>query len=258
MNKKPLLIISIALAAVSAISLASAISLSSKNKEAQAELQLLQAQLIDLQAATPIAAPEPEIIYLTAEGNTNEVTALKSELAKAVAMLETAKTSATNRPPRQRESGEDRMAKMKAEKPEEYAAMLQKRQERQEEMKYNLAERTATFMDLDTSNMTAEELANHDLLVEKMSKVWELTASLEDPEATPDRESMREMFETINDARPLMEQERTVMFKQLATDIGYTGDDSAAFAEHLEEIISTTTIQMPNRGGRGGRGGGGR
>ncbi|MDF7807337.1 hypothetical protein P4E94_07805 [Pontiellaceae bacterium B12219] len=258
MNKKTLTIISAALAAVSAISLASVASQSAKNKQAQAEILALQEQLADLRNAPPPPTPEPEIVYMTAEGNTNEVTVLKSELAKAMAMLESAQTSSTNRPSRQRESWEDRIAKMKAEQPEEYAEMIQKRQERQEQMKYNLAERTATFLDLDTSTMTPEELANHDLLVEKMSKVWELTANFEDPEAAPDRETMREMYETISEARPLLQQERTVMFKQLASEIGYTGDDSVAFAEHVEEIINATSIQIPRGGGRGGGGGGGR
>jgi hypothetical protein len=117
MNKKTLIIISAALAAVTAISLGSAASQSAKNKQAQSEILALQEQLASLRNVPPSATPQPEIVYLTAEGNTNEVTALKSELAKAVAMLETAQTS-TNRPPRQRESGEDRMAKFKAEKPE--------------------------------------------------------------------------------------------------------------------------------------------
>lgn len=253
MNKNTTSIIVGASALIALVSLVSATSLSSKNKTAKAEILALQEQIVRMEASVPDAASEPEIVYLTSNGDTNEVTALKTQLAEKDAQLENVQ-SRTNRPPRQRESWEDRIAKMKEEDPEGYAEMVQRRQERQEEMRYDLAERTATFLDLDTSNMTEEERANHDLLVEKMARVWELSDAFQDPEATPDRDTMREMFTTINETRPLMDQERSVMFKQLASEIGYTGDDSAAFAEHIEKIIDATTVQMPRGGGRGGRG----
>jgi hypothetical protein len=164
------------------------------------------------------------------------------------------------RPERQeRESFEDRMAKMKEEDPEGYAEMIQQRQERQESMRYNLAERTATFMDLDTSNMTEEERVNHEQLVERMANVWALTEQFQDPEEQPDREVMRELFNEMREVRPLMDLERSVMFKQLGSDLGYEGDEAETFAAHVEEIIESTSIQTPRGGGgRGGRGGGGR
>ena len=109
--------------------------------------------------------------------------------------------------------------------------------------------------------MTEEERANHELLVEKMANVWALTEKFQDPEAAPDREAMGELFNEMREARPLMAQERTIMFKQLGTDLGYEGEEAQDFATHVEEIISTTSLQMPG-GGRGGggdgrRGGGG-
>ena len=130
-------------------------------------------------------------------------------------------------------------------------------QERQQEISYNLAERTATFMDLDTSRMTEEELANHELLVERMARVWELTNQFEDPEAAPNREVMRELYSEIREVRPLMDQARTVMFKQLGIDVGYKGEDAQDFATHVEDIIDSTTLRMPGGGGRGGGGRGG-
>ncbi|MDF7825652.1 hypothetical protein P4B35_16615 [Pontiellaceae bacterium B12227] len=244
---------------VTLISLASAISLSSKNKAAKAEILALQTQIVNMEAHIPDSSPEPEIIYLTSEGDTNELTTLKTALAEKEALLEDIQSN-TNRPARkQRESFEDRMAKMKAEDPEGYAEMIQKREERSNEMRYALAERTATFMDLDTSNMTEEELANHEMLVSKMAKVWELSDQFQDPEAPPNREAMREMFTEMREVRPLLEVERNVMFKQLGTDLGYEGEDTEAFATHLQEIIEATSVQMPG-GGRGGgdRGGGDR
>ncbi len=256
MDKKALYIVIGTTSLIAVISIASAISLSSKNKAAQAQISSLADQLASMEAHEPTPV-EPQIIYLTDTGDTNELTTLRSQLAEKEAVLETlaSRASNTNRPPR--ESWEDRMARMKEEEPEEYAEMIQRREERQQEMRYSLAERTATFMDLDTSMMTEEERANHELLVEKMAKVWELTEQFQDPEAAPDREAMRELFTEMNEARPLMRDERTVMFKQLGTELGYEGQDAEDFATHVEDIIGATSLQMPGRGGRGGGGRGG-
>ncbi len=259
MNKKNSLVMLGIVSTIALVSVVSAMSLSSKNKSAKAQITALQEQISRMEAAVPDALPAPEIVYMTDTGDTNEVTVLKSQLAQKNALLENIQSN-TNRPPRERESFEDRMAKMKEEDPKAYAEMVQKRQERQEEMRYNLAERTATFMDLDTSMMTEEERANHEQLVERMVNVWALTEQFKDPEAAPDREAMRELMTEMNEVRPLMKEERTVMFKQLGSDLGYEGQDALNFATHVEEIISATSLQMPGRGSRGGggrRGGGG-
>ena len=72
------------------------------------------------------------------------------------------------------------------------------------------------------------------------------------------REAMGEMFRQSRDAYPLMEQERTTMFRLLGEDLGYTGQDSKDFADHIDSILSATSFRMPSfGGGRGGRGGGG-
>lgn len=262
MNKNTSLIIIAASAVIALVSLVSAMTVSSKNKTAKAEILALQEQIVRMEAAVPDASPEPEIVYMTPSGDTNEVTALKTQLAEKEALLENFQSN-TNRPPRQRESWEDRIAKMKEEDPEGYAEMVEKRQERQEKMRYNLAERTATFMDLDTSLMNEQELANHELLVANMAKIWEMTDQFNDPEAAPDREAMREMMNIARETRPMLETTREVMFKQLGSELGYEGEDAEAFASHIDQIYEATSIQMPGRGGGGGnrggnRGGGGR
>ena len=173
---------------ITLISLASSISLSSKNKRTKAEILNLQTKIVNMEASIPDISPEPEIVYLTSDGDTNELTTLKTALAEKEAQLVEIQSS-TNRPPRERKSFEDRIAKFKEEDPEGYAEMVQRREERSAEMRYNLAERTATFMDLDTSLMNEEELANHELLVAKMARVWELTEQFQDPEAAPDPRS---------------------------------------------------------------------
>ena len=260
MNRKLPYIIAGSTTLIALVSIGSALSLSSKNKAAKVEILDLQTQIAHMEASVPDVTPQPEIIYLTHEGDTNELTALKTQLAEKDAQLETLRAMAA-RPQQpgseERPGWDERMAKMKSEDPEGYAQMVKNRGERQQQMQYNLAERTATFMDLDTSMMTEEELANHEQLVQLMAKVWEMSEQFNDPEAAPDREAMREMWELTREVQPLMQTERAVMLKQLGSEMGYEGEDAEAFAGYVDEIYQTTSMRNL-MGGRGGRGGGGR
>jgi hypothetical protein len=238
--------------------LATVVKTSGKRAAVEAEAQALRDQIARMKAYVPGADANTNRIaaYRSGSIDTNDVATLQALLAEQDAELAVLKASREerrdNRQPR--ESFEDRMARMKTEDPEGYAEMIKRREEQQSKMRYNLAERTATFMDLDTSTMTEEERANHDLLVQKMANVWELTEKFQDPEAPPDREAMRELFTQMNEVRPLMQQERTVMFKQLGAEAGYQGEDAEAFASYIEGIIDATSLRMPY-GGRGGPGG---
>ena len=236
---------------IATISVSSAFKANKQQKIAEAEVQALRQQLAEIPTRAPRRRAPPAQEPLA---NTNALVTLQESPVELVSEGEIEQKQ--ERP--ERESREDRMARMKEEDPEGYEEMIQQRKERQESMRYNLAERTATFMDLDTSNMTEAERANHELLVEKMANVWALTEQFQDPEAAPDREAMGELFNEMREARPLMAQERTVMFKQLGTDLGYEGKDAEAFATCVEDVINVTTLQMPRGGGRRGGGGGGR
>lgn len=250
MNKNTPYIIAGAASLIAAACIGSAASLSSKNKAAKAEILALQTQIANMEAAVPEISQEPEIIYLSSSGDTNELTNLKNELARKDAELAALKENGGENRRSVRESFEERIAKMKEEDPEGYAQMVAERSERQQQMRYNLAERTASFMDMDTSMMTEEELANHELLVEKMAQVWEMSEQFQNPEASPDREAMREMRDLSREVQTLLDSERTVMFRQLGTELGYDDADAASFAAYADEIIEATTFNV----GRGGSG----
>jgi hypothetical protein len=238
---------------IAATCISVAVKASKQKKLAEAETKALRKKIAEMPTRpTRRRGPTSERTEVAQEStvNTNPLVALQEPTP------ESGNEQKQERPGR--EPFEERMARMKEEDPEAYAEMIQRREERQQEMRYNLAERTATFMDLDTSQMNEEELANHELLVEKMANVWALTEQFQDPEAAPDREAMRELYTEINEVRPLLRDERTVMFKQLGSDLGYEGEAAEDFAAHVEEIIGATSIQVPRGGGgRGGRGGGG-
>ncbi|MCK5675581.1 MAG: hypothetical protein KAH99_01040 [Verrucomicrobia bacterium] len=219
-----------------------------QKKAAEEEANRLRLQLAKMPAPAATAkkppTPSPEVL-----DNTNAVAKLEAELAALRAELAAAKEA--QRP--QRESWAERMARMKEEDPEGYADMIARREERQQAIRYNLAERTANFMELDTAFMTDAERENHELLIEKMADVWALTEQFQDSEQPPDRETMRELFSTINEARPFMDAERDTMFRQLADDLGFAGKEAQDFSGYVEDIISATTLQPP-RGMSPGRG----
>ena len=247
MKKNIPVLISIISSAVAVAAIAFAIDSTDRQKSAEAEMAALKDQIGRVQTDVP----EPQNPSETA--GTNNLGQIKALLAQKEAEIAALKADAETTPaeaPRIRQSWEERMARMKEEDPEGYAEMIQRREERQQEMRYNLAERTATFMDLDTSFMSEEERANHELLVSKMARVWELTDRFQDPEAAPDREATRELFQLTNEVRPLMDQERTVMFKQLGMDLGQNEEEARVFASYVEEIISATTLRMPRGMGR--------
>ncbi len=236
---------------LAATSLSFGVAASKQRKIAEAEAKALRKKIAQMPIRASRRPPpgRPEKIAQEDQSSTNELVVLQDSTA-------TPAEQQAERP--QRESREDRIARMKEEDPEGYAEMIKRREEFQEKMKYNLAERTATFMDLDTANMTEEERASHELLVEKMATIWALTDQFNNPEQPPDRDAMRELFAISREVRPLMDQERTIMFKQLGTDLGYEGGDAQDFATHVEDIISATSLQtiMPHGGGRGGSSGG--
>jgi hypothetical protein len=239
--------ISIISTLTAAAAIAFAIESTGKQKSTESELAALRDKIGRIQA------DGPDLINPSGTDGTNDLEQMKKLLARkeaAIAALQAETESSPAETPRIRQSWEERMVRMKEEDPEGYAQMIQRREERQQEMRYNLAERTATFMDLDTSFMSEEERANHELLVGKMARVWELTDRFQDPEAAPDREATRELFELMNEVRPLMDQERTVMFRQLGMDLGQNEEEAGAFASYAEEIISATTLRMPRGLGR--------
>ena len=221
-----------------------------QKKAAEEEASRLRLQMARKQPAKPDMKPEtPPVPDPAVSADASALAELEAELAAL--RTELAEAKERQRPPR--ESWEDRMVRMKEEDPEGYAEMIKNRTERQASIRYDLAERTANFMELDTAFMTGAERDNHDLLIEKMAEVWALTEKFNDPEQPPDRSAMRELFTTINEAAPLMDAERGTMFRQLANDLGYDGVEAQAFSGYVEEIITATTIRPP-RGGGGGRG----
>lgn len=263
MNKK----VSIIIVAISLVAAAGGITAGVKaNNEkrvAQKEIDALREKLnAKVEAPAPVKETPSAPIATLKEAptvETNDVAVLMEELAAKNAELDRLRAELearqnNQRPPRQ--SWQERMAQMKEENPEQYAEMVQRRTEFQQRMRNDQFQRLTTLGELDTSNMTPEELANHTALVEKLSAMWEQTGQF-DPENPPNREAMREIFGNMREVGQMMDQERTYMFKQLGTDVGLTGGEADDFAGYVQSIIDATSMRPPRGGDRGPRGGGG-
>jgi len=158
------------------------------------------------------------------------------------------------RPPRR--SFAERMEQLKKDDPERYAEIMQRREEFQQQMKYDVARRASLLMNLESSNMTPEERAVHQELLERMGQIFKLTEQIQNPEDGMSREMMGELFFNIQEAQPLLEQERRVIIRNMGTDLGLSQLEAENLANYVEAVISATTFQIPERGGRGGPGGG--
>jgi hypothetical protein len=159
-----------------------------------------------------------------------------------------------------RQSWEERMERMKAESPERYAEMQQRREEFRQQMEQRARDR-ADFLDaVDVAGMRPEQRSNHEKLLETVARIDELRAQMMQPEnaAGEDRDALRqEMGETMAALGQLYSAERQYLLEATAKAAGCSGNDVSAFTEHIQTIIENTTM-MPGMGrSRGGGGGGG-
>lgn len=158
----------------------------------------------------------------------------------------------------QPQSWEDRMERMRTEDPDRYAEMQQRRESFRQSMEQRARDR-ADFLDaVDVSSMTREQRANHEKLLDAVSRANDLMALMAEGGRRRGEEGdalRQEMGETMASLGQLYESERQYLFEATAKAAGYTGNDVQAFTEHIKTIIENTSA-MPSFG-RGGGGPGG-
>ena len=158
---------------------------------------------------------------------------------------------------RPRESYKERMERMKQEEPERYAEMQKRQEEFRARMRAANEERDNYLSTVDTSRMTAEQKAGHERLLAALKMRDTLGERMRpDAENPLTDEERQEFFNATREVGPLMEQER----RYLLEETGRTyGEDGAAFAEYIQDLMDFTTPWRGPRqrgGGRGPRPGG--
>lgn len=224
-----------------------AIKQNERRKAAETELASLKA-LIDTVQTTSKPLPLPE-----STPDTTEIDQLKSELAQLQETLEntqeklivyqqqTPEPTLTQKP--ERESYTDRMARLKEENPEEYQRIIDERREFQKNAQYSLAQRTAMFIDMDTSYMSEAELENHNAFVDALASIFERTQEFNDPETQPNRRQMRETWQQVREAQPIVEQQRkTIFMNTFRQELNMNDTEAEAFYNNLAHIMDVTTL----------------
>ena len=111
-----------------------------------------------------------------------------------------------------------------------------------EQMKMKLANKAKGRMDflasVDTSSMTEAERKNHERFLELMAKKEAIAAKMKGP--IPDVKAIQEMVMLEMEMRPAAKRERSTLVRQVAKELGYSGDDVDVIHDTLNNVYDST------------------
>ena len=202
------------------------------------------------------SAPQTGIAYI--EGDNGALLTQNEELKDQIALLKQQIAQLQQNTPesttQQRARRTDRLAQLKEENPERYAEIMQRREERFTQMRTERENRMNTMFDLNTTGMTAAELANHEALLARLSEMENMANNF-DPENPPSREDMEAGRLAMQELGQMMDAEKNTVKTLIGEDFGLSAADAAELVETLSTIDSTYSF---GGGMRGGPPGGGR
>lgn len=133
----------------------------------------------------------------------------------------------------------DVLGELKRRMPEEQFAQATNAME---QLKSKLANKAKSRMDflasIDTSSMTAEERKNHERFMELMERKEAIAAKMKG--LIPNVKAIQEMVELEMEMRPTAKRERSTLVRQVAKDLGYTGDDVDVIHDTLNNVYDCT------------------
>lgn len=166
----------------------------------------------------------------------------KSQPAKITSTATSVATAPENSSHR-KESFFERMERMKAEEPEKYKEITDRRQDFKKRMHSREAVRLEFFQSMDTSVMTEEQKANHQKLLEAIAICDEATdyMGLDAKEPLTAEENKR-LFEHMRALGPLMKSERRYILEEIGKAYG---EDGAVFADYIQKVLEETSMNGP-------------
>ncbi len=112
-----------------------------------------------------------------------------------------------------------------------------------EQFKTKLAMRVKSKQDylnsIDTSNMSEKDKATHARYLELFAKREEIAAKMQG--GIPNRNSLREMMQIGMEIAPVAKEERNILMRQVAGELGYSGDDATVIGETIQNIYDCTS-----------------
>ena len=111
-----------------------------------------------------------------------------------------------------------------------------------EQLKSKLAKKAKSRMDflasIDTSSMTEEERKNHEQFLELMERKEAIAAKMKG--IIPNVKAIQEMVELELEMRPAAKRERSTLVRQVAKELGYSGDDVDVIHDTLNNVYDCT------------------
>ena len=111
-----------------------------------------------------------------------------------------------------------------------------------EQLKSKLAKKAKSRMDflasIDTSSMTEEERKNHEQFLELMERKEAIAAKMKG--IIPNVKAIQEMVELEMEMRPAAKRERSTLVRQVAKELGYSGDDVDVIHDTLNNVYDCT------------------
>ena len=207
-----------------------------------------------------------------------EETAANAKLRKEIARLknqpitvvtnETSGTTAalTNAPGSNRAGrGNAWMERMRQEDPERYKQIVADREQRQKEAadwydntQSQLAARAQAAASPTEADLATQISSTLSKLSDLRQQMQALAGLPEDQQQAQRAQLMPELQTAMQQLSQLREQDRTLQYQQLATQLGLTGDKATTLATSIPQILQNTQYTPPRgQGGGGGFGFGG-
>ena len=99
-----------------------------------------------------------------------------------------------------------------------------------EPLKIDIEAACLLCLNMDTSFMNEQEKINHNLLVDKMGEIFELTQKLKNTPEISNREMWQQLGPLLREARPMLDIERNALFKKtFSEEFGLSDQESENF-----------------------------
>ena len=239
--------------------------------------QLASAEKMRREAPIP-APPEEPVIVQTSDDSTTRLLEGKlaaaereaAELRQVIGEKDQEIASLTERTNRRRSdngpdnrngdqrrrSMSDYMERLRQENPERYEEIQTRIREMNARRAEGIEAQTALFNTVNMESLNDEELENHTQLLAKLQKIEELNRLIQDPLMEEQRgELYRQLRNESGSLRELLSNEREILLRQFAVDLGYKPEEAGQFSEYVKQLYETTSARNVFGWG-GGRGGG--
>ena len=154
----------------------------------------------------------------------------------------------------ERESFQDRMARMQADEPERFKEMQERRASFTEQIQTAQLDRTEFLSGLNTDNMSEEQFAAHNELMTRLDEMTTVTSAFAEGRF-PSREERGVLRENIGAVRQLYEVEREFVLQEVGRDLGMDDTAASEFGTYMGTVYDLTALKLPSfHGSRGGRG----